>query len=59
MHLFIQIPCFNEEKTISKVIKSLPKRLKGIKKISIAILDDGSTDNTVKIVKKNFPYVKI
>lgn len=59
MHLFIQIPCFNEEKTISKVIKSLPKRLRGIKKISIAILDDGSTDNTVKIVKKNFPYVKI
>ena len=59
MHVFIQIPCFNEEKSISKVLKNLPKNLKGATKIKIILLDDGSTDNTVSIVRRNFPYVKI
>jgi glycosyltransferase involved in cell wall biosynthesis len=59
MHLFIQIPCFNEEKSIAKVIASIPKKISGIKKITIAVVDDGSTDNTILIVKKKFPYVKI
>lgn len=59
MNLFIQIPCLNEQKTISKVIESLPKKIKGIKKIEVVLLDDGSTDNTVSIVKKKFPKVKV
>jgi glycosyltransferase involved in cell wall biosynthesis len=58
MNLFIQIPCFNEQKTIIKVIESIPKKIKSIKKIRIVILDDGSTDKTVSIVKKKFPKVE-
>jgi len=51
--LVIQIPCFNEEKTLQLVLNELPKKIKGISKIEYQIIDDGSTDNTVNIAKKN------
>ncbi len=52
MHLVILIPCLNEEKTIASVIDSIPKEIKRIKKISILIVDDGSTDRTKIIAEK-------
>ena len=48
MKLSIVIPCFNEEKTISKVIDKILK-LSEIDK-EIIIINDGSTDNTRKIL---------
>ncbi len=48
MKLVIQIPCWNEEKTIAETIHSLPKQVEGIDSIETVIIDDGSTDNTVK-----------
>ena len=53
MKLIIQIPCYNEEETLAKLLKSLPKKIKGINKIEYLLIDDGSTDNTLKIAKKN------
>jgi len=32
MKLIIQIPCFNEEKTLPIVLKELPRKVKGFKK---------------------------
>lgn len=52
MRLLVIIPAYNEEKTIGEVIKSIPRRITGIKKIEILVFDDGSTDNTVKKAKK-------
>lgn len=52
MKLIVQIPCLNEEKTLSDVIRSIPKKIKGISKIETLVIDDGSTDNTVKIAKE-------
>ncbi|MBI3486019.1 glycosyltransferase family 2 protein [Candidatus Daviesbacteria bacterium] len=52
MKLIVQIPCFNEEKTLSLVLKSIPKKIPGITKIETLIIDDGSTDKTVAIAKK-------
>jgi cellulose synthase/poly-beta-1,6-N-acetylglucosamine synthase-like glycosyltransferase len=46
-HLVVIIPCFNEEKTIGKVISSIPKTIPGIDTIDILVIDDGSTDNSV------------
>ena len=53
MKLVVQIPVFNEERTISQVIKSIPRRIPNISKVEILVVDDGSSDNTVKVAKKS------
>ena len=53
MKLFIQIPCLNEEETLSAVLTSIPKKIDGISSIDILIIDDGSSDNTIDIAKKH------
>ena len=50
--LIILIPCYNEEKTLPQVIKSIPKKISGISKIEILVLDDGSNDKTVKVARQ-------
>ena len=51
--LSIVIPAYNEEKGIEKVLEELKKVLDKIKKpYEIIVVDDGSTDNTAKIVKE-------
>ena len=52
MKLVIIIPCYNEEKTISDVLKSIPKKIPGINKIETVVIDDGSTDKSVIVAKK-------
>lgn len=52
MKLIIQIPCFNEEKTLKTTIDALPKYIEGIDQIETLIVDDGSTDKTVEIAKE-------
>ncbi|MEW6666386.1 MAG: glycosyltransferase family 2 protein [Thermodesulfobacteriota bacterium] len=47
MKLVIQIPCYNEEKTLPEVIHDLPRELPGVDEIEILVIDDGSTDGTV------------
>lgn len=52
MKLAILIPAYNEESIISRVIKSIPKKIKGIKEQTIFLIDDGSSDQTPKLAKK-------
>lgn len=42
----IVIPAFNESKVIFKVLKSLPKKIKGISELDVVVVNDGSTDRT-------------
>ena len=44
------IPCFNREKYIKKCVDSISKQT--LKNIEIIVVDDGSTDNSAKIVKE-------
>lgn len=52
MKLIIQIPCLNEAKTIKSVLTELPTSIARIDHIEVVIIDDGSTDDTIKIVEE-------
>jgi len=51
MQLFVIIPSYNEENTLPKVIKAIPRQLAGIKKVSVLVYNDGSLDNTAVAAK--------
>ena len=48
----IIVPVFNEEAQITKVIRFIPKSIKGLKKIEVLVIDDGSTDKTKELASK-------
>ncbi len=52
MKLVIQIPCWNEEKTITEAIQSLPVQIVGIDCIEVIIIDDGSNDKTAETAQR-------
>ncbi|QIZ69240.1 glycosyltransferase family 2 protein [Oxynema aestuarii] len=49
--LIIQIPCYNEERTLGVTLSELPRQLPGIDQIEWLIVDDGSRDRTVEVAK--------
>ncbi len=51
MKVFVQVPCLNEEHTLPLVLASIPKRIKNVDSIEVLIIDDGSTDKTVKVAR--------
>ncbi len=51
MKLIIQIPCYNEAKTLGVTLTALPRRVEGFDKVEWLVVDDGSTDNTVEIAR--------
>jgi len=53
MKLIIQVPCFNEEKTLSSVLSELPTHIDGIDIIETMIIDDGSSDKTIEIANEH------
>ncbi|MGB2599607.1 MAG: glycosyltransferase family 2 protein, partial [Candidatus Omnitrophota bacterium] len=52
MKLVIQIPCFNEEKTLPLVLGDLPKKIDGIDEIETLVINDGSSDGTIRIARE-------
>lgn len=52
MYLIIQIPCYNEAKTLPQVIADLPRKIPGISRLEVLIIDDGSTDDTVVVARQ-------
>src|SRR3989344_5860747 len=57
-YVSIIVPAYNEEKTISRTISSILRLDYPKNKLEILVVNDESTDNTIKIVKK-FRQVKL
>ena len=54
MKISIIIPVYNEEQTILKVLKKIKEVQKDIQgDFEILVINDGSTDNTIKILEEN------
>ena len=51
MKLIIQIPCFNEAETLPVTVADLPRQVAGFDCVEWLIVNDGSTDDTVKVAK--------
>jgi len=52
MKLIIQIPCYNEAKTLAIALDALPKHIDGVDEIETLIINDGSSDDTVRVAKE-------
>jgi glycosyltransferase involved in cell wall biosynthesis len=48
MKLVVTIPALNEEKTIYQVVSGVPRDIPGVTDVEVIVVNDGSTDNTVK-----------
>lgn len=53
MKLIIQIPSYNEEKSLPQTIDQLPRKVKGFDTVEWLIVDDGSWDRTVEVAKES------
>jgi glycosyltransferase involved in cell wall biosynthesis len=53
MKLIIQIPCLNEEQTLPRTLADLPLHIDGIDDIELLVIDDGSTDDTVRVAREH------
>ncbi|HIK41853.1 glycosyltransferase family 2 protein [Thermoleptolyngbya sichuanensis A183] len=49
--LIIQIPCYNEEKTLGLTLSELPRQVPGVDVVEWLIINDGSRDRTVDVAK--------
>lgn len=52
MKLIVQIPCYNEEKTLPQTVADIPRRIDGVDEVEILIIDDGSTDRTAEVARE-------
>ena len=51
--LIVQIPCYNEAETLSRVIADIPRRIPGIGSVEVLVVDDGSTDGTAEVARRS------
>lgn len=52
MKLVIQIPCFNEESTLPRVLADLPCQVPGFDTVEVLVIDDGSSDRTGEVASE-------
>jgi glycosyltransferase involved in cell wall biosynthesis len=51
MKLIVQVPCYNEEETLAATVAGIPRQIPGIDRVEILIVDDGSSDETLRVAR--------
>lgn len=51
-HVIVFLPAYNEEESIAKVIKQVPRNIHPNVVVEILVIDDGSTDRTVDVARE-------
>lgn len=51
MKCIIQIPCYNEARTLPETVAALPRTLPGIDTVEFLVIDDGSRDGTAEVAQ--------
>lgn len=51
MKLIVQIPCHNEAAALAATVAGVPRRIDGIDRVEILVIDDGSSDETVAVAR--------
>jgi glycosyltransferase involved in cell wall biosynthesis len=52
MKLIVQIPAYNEEETIARTLRDIPRKIDGLTSVETLVIDDGSMDNTADAARK-------
>jgi len=52
MKLVVQIPCHNEAEALATTLSAVPRVIEGIDVVEIVVVNDGSTDETVAVARR-------
>ena len=52
MKVIVQIPCYNEEATLPQTIADIPRRMDGVERVEVLVVDDGSSDDTAGAARR-------
>jgi glycosyltransferase involved in cell wall biosynthesis len=42
----VVVPCLDEEPTVARVVEAVPRKIDGVTRVDVLVIDDGSTDAT-------------
>lgn len=51
MKLIIQVPCYNEARSLANTLACIPREVPGFSVVELLVIDDGSEDNSASIAK--------